>query len=119
MQSLRHQRVRELIKRESGDLLRSNLPLESFGLVSVHEVFVSGDLKHAKVLLGHVGKAEQRSKAEGYLQQHRGTLQQEMSHRVQLKYSPLVRFTFDDSIAMGNNVLDIIEEIEQSGDLET
>ena len=37
-----------------------------------------------------------------------------MSHRVQLKYSPLVRFTFDDSIAM-NNVLDIIEEIEQRG----
>ena len=74
---------------------------------------------HAAHLRGHVGKVEQRSKAEGYLQQHRGTLQQEMSHRVQLKYSPLVRFTFDDSIAMGNNVLDIIEEIEQSGDLET
>jgi ribosome-binding factor A len=41
-----------------------------------------------------------------------------MSHRVQLKYSPQVKFSFDDSIAQGNSVLDILEDMEQSGELE-
>ncbi|MGA0408628.1 MAG: 30S ribosome-binding factor RbfA [Limisphaerales bacterium] len=118
MQSLRHQRVRELIKREAGDLLREHLSLETYGMVSVHEVFVSGDLKHAKVLMGHIGKTEQQIAAEQYLVSHRGMIQLEMSHRVQLKYSPQVKFSFDDSIAQGNSVLDILEDMEQSGELE-
>ena len=118
MQSLRHQRVRELIKREAGDLLREHLSLETYGMVSVHEVFVSGDLKHAKVLMGHIGKTEQQIAAEQYLVSHRGMIQLEMSHRVQLKYSPQVKFSFDDSIAQGNSVLDILEDMEQSGEAE-
>ncbi len=114
MQSLRHQRIRELLKREAGDLLRSHLSLGTYGLVSVHEVFVSGDLKHAKILLGHVGSADQKNEAVNYLSTHRGEIQREMSSRVVMKYSPQVRFTFDDSIEKGNNVLSIIDELEHS-----
>lgn len=116
MQSLRHQRIRELLKREAGDLLREQLPLEHYGLVSVHEVFVSGDLKHAKILLGHVGSKDQLKEASQFLSVHRGELQKGMSQRVTMKYSPQVRFTFDDSIQKGNNVLSIIEELEHPED---
>ena len=116
MQSLRHQRIRELLKREAGDMLRQHLPLESYGLVSVHEVFVSGDLKQAKILLGHVGSREQRKLAAQYLNEHRGELQKDISQRVVMKYSPQVRFTFDDSIEKGNQVLNIIDELEHSED---
>jgi len=114
MQSLRHQRIRELLNREAGDMLRQHLPLESYGLVSVHEVFVSGDLKHAKILLGHVGTKDQRKKAAHHLSEHRGELQKDISSRVVMKYSPQVRFAFDDSIEKGNQVLNIIDELEHS-----
>jgi ribosome-binding factor A len=116
MQSLRHQRIREVLKREAGDLLRQHLTLETYGLVSVHEVFVSGDLKHAKILLGHVGTPDQRNEASNYLSTHRGEIQKEMSGRVVMKYSPQVKFSFDDSIEKGNNVLSIIDELEHSED---
>ena len=95
-------------------MLRQHLPLETFGMVSVHEVFVSGDLKQAKILLGHVGSKEQRNKATHYLNDHRGELQKDISQRVVMKYSPQVRFTFDDSIEKGNQVLGIIDELEHS-----
>ena len=116
MQSLRHQRIRELLKREAGELLRQHLSLESYGLISVHEVFVSGDLKHARILLGHVGSKDQYNEATSYLTAHRGEIQKEMSGSVVMKYSPQVRFSFDDSIEKGNNVLSIIDELEQSED---
>jgi len=116
MQSLRHQRIRKLLKREAGGLLRQHLSLETYGLVSVHEVFVSGDLKHAKILLGHVGSDAQQKAASVYLSTHRGELQKEMSCRVVMKYSPQVKFSFDDSIEKGNTVLSIIDELEDSDD---
>lgn len=95
-------------------MLRQHLPLESYGLVSVHEVFVSGDLKHAKILLGHVGSQDQRIGSAHYLNEHRGALQKELSQRVVMKYSPLVRFSFDDSIEKGNQVLSIMDDLEHS-----
>lgn len=95
-------------------MLRQHLPLETFGMVSVHEVFVSGDLKQAKILLGHVGSKDQRNQAAHYLNDHRGELQKDISQRVVMKYSPQVRFTFDDSIEKGNQVLSIIDELEHS-----
>jgi ribosome-binding factor A len=119
MQSLRHQRIRELLKREAGDLLRQHLSLETYGLVSVHEVFVSGDIKHAKLLLGHVGSPEQFDASKNYLSSHRGEIQKEMSTRVVMKYSPQVKFSFDDSIEKGNDVLSIIDELEHSEDSPT
>jgi ribosome-binding factor A len=114
MQSLRHQRIRELLKRETGELLRQRLPLDSYGLISVHEVFVAGDLKHANILLGHVGSKDQRDLAAKYLLRHRGELQKEISSQVVMKYAPQIRFTFDDSIERGNDVLSIIEDMEHS-----
>jgi len=33
-----------------------------------------------------------------------------------MKYSPQVKFSFDDSIEKGNNVLSIIDELEDSDD---
>ena len=48
MGSLRLQRVRELLKREIGEVLRRELPVERAGLVTVNDVGVSGDLHSAK-----------------------------------------------------------------------
>jgi ribosome-binding factor A len=55
-------------------------------------------------------------KAANYLSTHRGEIQKEMSSRVVMKYSPQVKFSFDDSIEKGNNVLSIIDELEHSED---
>ena len=37
-----------------------------------------------------------------------------MARNVVLKYTPTLRFLIDDSIARGNRVLGIIEELEQT-----
>jgi ribosome-binding factor A len=40
-------------------------------------------------------------------------IQDLMSRAVVLKYTPVLKFVFDDSIVRGNRVLQIIEEIEK------
>jgi len=43
MPSLRLQRVRELLKREIGEVIRREFPVSEAGLVTVNDVDVSGD----------------------------------------------------------------------------
>ena len=112
MQSLRHQRVRELLKRAIGEIVRREIPLNEAGLVTVADVGVSGDLKSAVVYVGIVGTAEQRKRGFAFLRKDRRRIQQLVSRSVVLKHTPRLRFLMDDSIERGNRVLEILNELE-------
>ena len=61
MPSLRLQRVRELLKREIGEVIRREFQVSEAGLITVNDVDVSGDLHSAVVfvsILGSRGAAE-------------------------------------------------------------
>ncbi len=62
MPSLRLQRVRELLKREIGEVIRREIPVGEAGLITVNDVDVSGDLHPATVYIGILGNAEQQKK---------------------------------------------------------
>jgi ribosome-binding factor A len=114
MQSLRHQRVRELLKREVGEVLRREIPPAEAGLLTVNDVGVAGDLKSATVFVGVIGDAAQRKKALAVLSQRRPQIQNLVARSVVLKYTPKLRFELDRSVERGNRVLEILDEIERS-----
>jgi ribosome-binding factor A len=111
MPSLRHQRVRELLKRQIGEVLRREIQPDSVGLITVNDVGLAGDLKSATVFVGVVGKPEQRRKAISLLVRERPRIQTLVAREVILKYMPRLRFVLDDSIDRGNRVLSIMEEL--------
>ena len=114
MHSLRHQRVRELLKREIGEVLRREIPVGEAGLITVNDVGLAGDLQSATVFVGIIGTPEQQSAGLGILKRERLRLQCLVGRAVVLKYTPRLRFVMDDSVKRGNRVLEIIEEIERS-----
>jgi ribosome-binding factor A len=114
MPSLRLQRVRELLKREIGEVIRREFPVSEAGLVSVNDVDVAGDLHSAIVFVSILGNADQQKRGLGLLARHRKRIQGLLGRSVVLKYTPKLRFLMDDSIARGNRVLGIIEELEKS-----
>jgi ribosome-binding factor A len=113
MPSLRKFRVRELLKREIGEILRRELPVESAGVVTIHDLILSGDLKSATVFVGILGTPEQRKSTETLLRRMASQVRGQLGHGVKLKYTPSVRFVMDDSIAEGDRVLEILEQIEK------
>jgi ribosome-binding factor A len=113
MPSHRLLRVRELLKREIGEAVRRELPVDQAGLVTVNDVDVSGDLKNAKVYLGLLGNAEQKKTALGLLNKQRARIQALVAKSVVLKYTPRLKFLVDESVDRGNRVLQIIEELEK------
>lgn len=114
MPSLRLQRVRELLKREIGEVIRRELPVSEAGLVTVNDVDVSGDLHSAVVFISILGNADQQKRGLVLLTQHRKRIQGLVGRAVVLKYTPRLRFIMDDSVVRGNRVLQIIEDLEKS-----
>ena len=114
MPSHRMLRVRELLKREIGEILRRELPVDQAGLITVNDVDLSGDLKNAKVFVGFLGTSEQQRTGLALLQQNRARIQGLMAKAVFLKYIPRLHFVMDDSVVRGNKVLKIIAELEKT-----
>ena len=114
MPSLRLQRVRELLKREIGEAIRRELHVSECGLISVNDVDVAGDLKSATVFISILGNPDQQKRGFQMLNDHRVRIQGLVARAIVLKYTPKLKFAFDDSIVRGNRVLQIIDELEKA-----
>jgi ribosome-binding factor A len=114
MSSLRLQRIRELLKREIGEAIRREFHVEEAGLITVNDVGVAGDLKSATVFVSILGTPDQQKHGLQLLVEHRVRIQGLVGRAVVLKYTPTLKFVFDDSIMRGNRVLQIIEELEKA-----
>ena len=112
MASLRIQRVRELLKQEIGEAIRREFHVNEAGLISVNDVDVAGDVRSAVVYISILGNAEQQKRGFQLLTEHRIRIQGMIGRSVVLKYTPTLKFVFDDSIVRGNRVLQILDELE-------
>ncbi|MDB6038783.1 MAG: rbfA [Verrucomicrobiales bacterium] len=114
MQSLRLQRVQELLKREIGEVIRRELPVSEVGVITVNEVVVSSNLHSATVFVGFVGTEVQRKRGMTMLHKERKRLTGLVGRAVILKYTPQLRFVMDENAKRGDRVLQIIEQLDIS-----
>lgn len=114
MPTLRHERVRELLKRAIGEVIRREFNVSEAGLISVNDVECAGDLKSATVFISILGNPDQQKRGLVSLTEHRARIQGLVAREVVLKYTPTLRFVIDDSVVRGNRVMQIIEELEKT-----
>ena len=114
MPSLRQQRVRELLKRTVGEILRRELDSESCGIITVNDVGMANDLHSAMIFVSVLGSDEQKRTAAKRLKSERSRIQYMLGREVVLKYTPRIKFELDDAIEAGNRVMSILEEMEQT-----
>ena len=119
MISLRLQRVRELLKREIGEAIRREFLVSEAGLITVNDVDVNGDLKSATVFISILGTPDQQKRGLQLLAERRIRIQGLVGRAVVLKYTPTLKFVFDDSIVRGNRVLQIMGELEKSAPVDS
>lgn len=114
MASRRVERVRSLLKREIGEAIRRELPVDEAGLITVNDVDIGGDLRNARVFISILGSPDQQKTGLNLLEKNRIRLQGIVAKAVILKYTPQIRFVMDDSVQRGNRVLQVIEELERN-----
>lgn len=114
MPNLRHERVRELLKRALGEVLRREFPVDEVGLITVNDLEVGGDLKSAVVFMSILGNADQKKRGLLVMEENRIRIQGLLAKAVILKFTPTLKFVMDDTIERGNRVLQILDELEKS-----
>ena len=114
MPSLRQQRVRELLKRTVGEILRRELDSQSCGIITVNDVGMANDLHSAMIFVSVLGSDKQKRTAAKRLKSERSRIQYMLGREVVLKYTPRIKFELDDAIEAGNRVMSILEEMEQA-----
>ncbi|MDY7018557.1 MAG: 30S ribosome-binding factor RbfA [Chloroflexota bacterium] len=110
----RTERTNELIKREISKLLERevNDPRLS-GLISVTEVSISVDLKHAKVFVSVLTEDNKKEVLEGF-NTASGFLRRELASHLKMRYTPQLSFHYDDSIERGTRLLKLMEGISDT-----
>jgi ribosome-binding factor A len=111
--SLRTARVNELLRAEISDLLLREVkdPRVTEGLVTITEIRVSPDLRHATVFVSHMGTDEERKHALEGLQHAAPFLHRELMHRLKMRNVPELAFRFDPSIERGARLSDLIRKV--------
>lgn len=111
--SMRTTRVNELLRAEISELLLREVkdPRVSRGMITITEVQVSPDLRHAVVYVSHLGSESERSEALEGLKNSAHFLHRELVHRLSLRNVPELVFKFDPSIERGARLAELINQV--------
>lgn len=109
----RIERVNELMQREVANALFRVLSPAEFDPagVTVTHAITTHDLRQCKVLVSFYGEEEQKKRNLKALLHHRADIQQEVARHVSLKWMPKIHFQVDDSLAKGDQVLQLLDKL--------
>lgn len=112
MGTRRQERVSELIREEISELIKREVNDPRLGgFISVTEVVVSSDLRHAKVFVSIMGSEEEKRQVEKGLAAASGFIRKGLGQRLALRYTPELIFQRDESIERGSRLLQLINEV--------
>jgi ribosome-binding factor A len=108
----RPERVGQEIQAALGQILtRGELRDPRIGFITITGVKVSPDLRVARVFYSMMGDAKAREDTQKGLEAAKGFLRREVTSAVQLRVSPEIFFTFDESVGEGDKIDRLLREV--------
>lgn len=111
--SRRVEQVGEFLRHEIADLIRQERDELRLELVSVTEVQVSPDLRHARVYISTLGSEREREAAVAVLRRHAAHLRHLLAPRITFRAVPALDFRPDSSLEAGAAALRALDEVER------
>ncbi len=111
MSTPRIARLRELFKEETSVILQRQMKDPRIGFVSVTDVELSADLRHAKIFVSIFGDAEAKARTMQGLASAQGFIRTELARRIRLRHIPQVAFKMDQSIERGARVNELLRKV--------
>ena len=112
--SERTARLDELLREEISEVIRREVDDPRIGFVTVTDVEVASDLRHASVWVSVIGSPEQRQQALRALS-HAMPFVRSRLGRLRLKRIPALHVKEDQTAERGTRVLRILESLEEGG----
>ena len=116
MDSQRLQRVGEVLRFELSEIVRLKLKDPRLGFVTITNVEVSPDLRHAKVFVSSLGSPDEASKSVEIMTGAAGFLRGELFKRVRLRFIPELSFKVDRSIEHSVRISQVLRELKEESE---
>ncbi|MCK4261641.1 30S ribosome-binding factor RbfA [bacterium] len=113
MVSRRVERVATAIKEEVSRIIQEEVKDPRIGFITITDVELSRDLRHAKVFISVYGDESEKEKALKGLSSAAGFIRREVGKRVKLRYTPEIVFKWDRSIEKGAQIEEVLRRIRQ------
>ena len=104
-------RLNRLVFRELNTLLHT-LFRDRASKISITATEISPDLRDAYIYFSVVGTESDRGEAKKFFEKNSGILRHRLFQRVRLKFSPRLNFRYDDSMARGQNILKVLDNLQ-------
>ena len=116
MASRRQRQVAELLHQEISQLIQYRTQDPRLGFVTVTDVEVSTDLRHARIYVTVLGdQAEAKSTLEG-LASATSYFRRELGHSLALRYVPTLSFELDTTLERGLHIENLLDSIKKELD---
>ena len=113
MQGKRTERIAALVKHKIASAITRDLKDPRIGFVTITDVYMSDDLKHARVFYSVMGAVEKIEETQNALYQARGFLQRDLAKTLNLRFTPQLSFIRDSSLDEGMKIDGIIRKIHE------
>ena len=111
-QSKRIKKVSEVLKSEISDIIRTRVKDPRVGFITITEIHLSRDLKHARVDISVMGTDQQKEETIQGLQNAHAFIQKEIASRIRLRYIPVLRFQLDTRFDDYDRIDQILSNLE-------
>jgi ribosome-binding factor A len=110
----RADRVGDVILQELAYLLQRKVKDPRLENITLTQVQVSADLRHARVFYSVLATDEMKVAVAAGLESARGYLKRELGRRLQLRYMPDIVFCYDDSLDHGSRIHRLLTELKKT-----
>jgi ribosome-binding factor A len=109
----RQEKVEELLKIEISDIIQRELKDPRAGFITITDVEISPDLRHARVFFSVLGDEAAQQASMKALKSAAGFIRRELGRRVRMRVTPEVEFRVDESIERGARIFEILQQIKK------
>jgi ribosome-binding factor A len=111
----RAERLAEIIRGEASNIIQRELKDPRIGFISITEVVVSPDLRHARIYVSVLGDGAAKQRTMEGLGRARGHIRSQLGHRLALRHVPDILFRLDESIERGTRVVSLMRAVSEEG----
>ena len=110
--SVKIERISDMLVEQISYILATEVKDKDINFVTVTECKVSSDLSYAKVYVTVLDESKKKETLKA-LKNARGFIRSKLYDRVDIRHIPELEFVYDESIAYGQKIENIIEEIHE------
>ena len=110
--SIKTERIGDMLISEISYIIATEVKNKDINFVTITDVKVTNDLSYAKVYFTVLNDTKKETTLKA-LKSAKGFIRSMLHDRVDIRYIPELEFVYDESIAYGKKIENIIEELHE------